>query len=92
MGLLQVNNDRQESRPHKTGLAKVAVEFSADTFVVKTTTLAKHQNVSSHFETQHKLTKKNKKYAKKKIYKAYHNWTAIIVFNTNTFGKLRKRK
>ena len=34
MGLLQVNNGRQESRTHNTGLAKVAVQCSADTFVV----------------------------------------------------------
>jgi hypothetical protein len=34
MGLLQVNNGRQESRMHNTGLAKVAVQCSADTFVV----------------------------------------------------------
>jgi len=29
-----VNNDRQESRTHNTGLAKVAVQCSADTFAV----------------------------------------------------------
>ena len=34
MGLLKVNNGRQESRTHNTGLAKVAVQCSADTFVV----------------------------------------------------------
>ena len=34
MGLLQVNNGRQESRTHNTGLAKVAVQYSADTFMV----------------------------------------------------------
>ena len=27
-------NDRKEQRRHNTGLAKVAVQFSADTFVV----------------------------------------------------------
>jgi hypothetical protein len=34
MGLLQVNNGRQESRTHNTGLANVAVQCSVDTFVV----------------------------------------------------------
>ena len=37
MGLLQVNNDRQESRTHNMGLAKMAVQCSADTFVVNQT-------------------------------------------------------
>jgi len=37
MGLLQVNNDRQECRTYNTGLAKMAVQCSADTFVVNQT-------------------------------------------------------
>jgi len=32
-----LTEQRQESRPHNTGLAKVAVQCSADTFVVNQT-------------------------------------------------------
>jgi len=39
----------KEERPHNTGLAKVAVQCSADTFVVKTATFAKPETVIGQF-------------------------------------------
>jgi len=40
---------------YKTGLAKVAVPCSADTFVVKIATFAKPENVSANAKDNHKL-------------------------------------
>ncbi len=40
-------------RTHNTGLAKVAVQFSADTFVVKIATFAKPENVSGNCTELH---------------------------------------
>jgi hypothetical protein len=57
-------NDRKEQRRHNTGLAKVAVQcsadtfvvnqnwFSASTFVVKIATFAKPENVMWHLENK----------------------------------------
>jgi hypothetical protein len=39
----------KKERTHNTGLAKVAVQCSADTFVVKIATFAKPENVTTHF-------------------------------------------
>jgi hypothetical protein len=61
-------NDRKEQRRHNTGLAKVAVQcsadtfvvnqnwFSASTFVVKIATFAKPENVTGHCKTTLKQT------------------------------------
>jgi hypothetical protein len=60
-------NDRKEQRRHNTGLAKVAVQcsadtfvvnqnwFSASTFVVKIATFAKPENVMGKFKTTIRL-------------------------------------
>ena len=59
------------ARTHNTGLAKVAVQCSADTFVVnqslvlrisicgKNATFAKPENVMCHITTENKQTKNN---------------------------------
>jgi peptidyl-tRNA hydrolase len=44
-----ISNDEKEHRTDNTGLAKVAVQCSADTFVVKIATFAKPENVVRHF-------------------------------------------
>jgi hypothetical protein len=45
-------NNIKEQRRHNTGLAKVAVQCSASTFVVKIATFAKPENVSVHWKTE----------------------------------------
>jgi hypothetical protein len=41
---------KEEQRPGNTGLAKVAVQCSADTFVVKIATFAKPETVIANFK------------------------------------------
>jgi len=41
----------KKERTHNTGLAKVAVQCSADTFVVKIATFAKPETVMRHIRT-----------------------------------------
>jgi len=53
MGLTKY--DRIESRLHNTGLAKVAVQCSANTFVVKITTFAKPGNIKSNLKTKRNI-------------------------------------
>jgi hypothetical protein len=48
-------NDKNEQRRHNTGLAKVAVQCSADTFVVKIATFAKPETVMGKFKNQNGL-------------------------------------
>jgi hypothetical protein len=45
---------KEEERTANTGLAKVAVQCSADTFVVKIATFAKPENVSGHAKDEKK--------------------------------------
>ena len=44
-----------------TGLAKVAVHCSADTFVVKIATFAKPETVSKHYKDRQQTTKQKQK-------------------------------
>ena len=44
----RLNSQNKEARTANRRLGKVAVQFSADTFVVKIATFAKRQNVSSN--------------------------------------------
>ena len=53
MGLTKY--DRIESRMHNTGLAKVAFQCSADTFVVKITTFAKPGKIISHLKIKRNI-------------------------------------
>ena len=46
---------KEEQRPGNTGLAKVAVQCSADTFVVKIATFAKPETVIGHYNTDNGL-------------------------------------
>jgi hypothetical protein len=45
-----IKHDRKEGRSVNTGLAKVAVQCSEDTFVVKIATFAKPETVGRHLK------------------------------------------
>ena len=55
-------NDKNEQRRHNTGLAKVAVQCSADTFVVHQSFGSPHQSAAADGENRH-LRQARKRYA-----------------------------
>ena len=54
------NYEKTDLPAANTGLAKVAVQCSADTFVVKIATFAKPENVIGHLATNNRYNRKKR--------------------------------